>query len=373
MDMRNVSVFGTGDLGLALASRCSAEGLKVTCFVDYDDKSLPVSIGGIEVKKASVFFQEKTTSAILIAKEAMFASKAIHVCKEHLPQHAYLLDDVAFRFEPDLSLSNSLRKVDWEGKASLPYIETNIVDHCNLNCRGCSHFSNVSKPWEVSFEDLSIQLHALAQRFDVGQLRLLGGEPLLHSELQFVLKEVRAALPRSAVVLATNGLLIANKKRFSRIADCFKEYGIYILLTEYPATTQVLKTAREALSYYGIKYFENKHTNKMGETFEGRLLSHGITKSPETVDCSGQFCRFLRGGLISKCPLPLLCHILNDKWSTTYETSEKDYFEIESIQDGWDALAQLQKPVPFCRYCSHMPRTFAWTNKGLPSLSDYQV
>lgn len=29
-------------------------------------------------------------------------------------------------------------------KPTLPYIEMHLVDHCNLNCRSCSHYSPVS-------------------------------------------------------------------------------------------------------------------------------------------------------------------------------------------------------------------------------------
>lgn len=31
------------------------------------------------------------------------------------------------------------------------YIETHIVDHCNLKCRGCSHFSGLAEPSFKSF------------------------------------------------------------------------------------------------------------------------------------------------------------------------------------------------------------------------------
>ena len=32
------------------------------------------------------------------------------------------------------------------------YIETHIVDHCNLKCKGCSHFSGLAQPY---FKDLA--------------------------------------------------------------------------------------------------------------------------------------------------------------------------------------------------------------------------
>ena len=32
-------------------------------------------------------------------------------------------------------------------------VEMHIVDHCNLNCNCCNHFSPIAKPWYISLED----------------------------------------------------------------------------------------------------------------------------------------------------------------------------------------------------------------------------
>jgi molybdenum cofactor biosynthesis enzyme MoaA len=68
----------------------------------------------------------------------------------------------------------------------LPYIvETHLVDHCNLNCKGCSHFASLV-PGEV-FTDIEIfkrDIARLSQIFiDVYEIRLMGGEPLLHPDI----------------------------------------------------------------------------------------------------------------------------------------------------------------------------------------------
>ena len=62
------------------------------------------------------------------------------------------------------------------------YLEHHIVDHCNLNCGGCSHFSPLADPW---FEDFDTFKKDFLQLYDithgnVGVIRLMGGEPLLH-------------------------------------------------------------------------------------------------------------------------------------------------------------------------------------------------
>jgi hypothetical protein len=34
-------------------------------------------------------------------------------------------------------------------------VEMHIVNHCNLNCNCCNHFSPLADPWYISLEDFS--------------------------------------------------------------------------------------------------------------------------------------------------------------------------------------------------------------------------
>ena len=45
----------------------------------------------------------------------------------------------------------------------IQYLEHHIVDHCNLNCVGCSHFSPISNPWFEDIEDFKRDFERLAE------------------------------------------------------------------------------------------------------------------------------------------------------------------------------------------------------------------
>ena len=60
------------------------------------------------------------------------------------------------------------------------YLEHHITDHCNLKCRGCSHFSPLAQEWFESVEDFKKDFSQLASLMPVNIIRLMGGEPLLH-------------------------------------------------------------------------------------------------------------------------------------------------------------------------------------------------
>ena len=64
----------------------------------------------------------------------------------------------------------------------MKYIETHIVDHCNLNCRGCSHFSPLAKPYFKSLDEYKREFERLAEITNhyIQQIRIMGGEPFLH-------------------------------------------------------------------------------------------------------------------------------------------------------------------------------------------------
>ena len=60
----------------------------------------------------------------------------------------------------------------------LNYLETNVVDHCNLNCKECAHFSNIYDNNYVNLVDYQHDIKLISQKFNVCYFRILGGEPL---------------------------------------------------------------------------------------------------------------------------------------------------------------------------------------------------
>ena len=96
----------------------------------------------------------------------------------------------------------------------IQYIEHHIVDHCNLRCAGCSHFSGLSEPWFEDIEDFWNDFSALANITNhyIPTIRIMGGEPLLHPRVVDFLKIARSLFPNSQIQLVTNGLLLKKRK-----------------------------------------------------------------------------------------------------------------------------------------------------------------
>ena len=57
---------------------------------------------------------------------------------------------------------------------------------------------------------------------------------------------------------------------------------------------------------------------------------------------------------------------------TNFVLSAEDYVEIKNITDGWLAIEQLSKPIPFCNYCSEDEFEFNWEGYHKNDLDVYQ-
>jgi ABC-2 type transport system ATP-binding protein len=82
------------------------------------------------------------------------------------------------------------RKMRW----SALRFEIHLTDKCNLNCAGCLHFSSLCD--EADFLDISEyekDLQRISQLTEgkIADIRILGGEPLLHPEVNVFLELTR--------------------------------------------------------------------------------------------------------------------------------------------------------------------------------------
>ena len=103
-----------------------------------------------------------------------------------------------------LSGTNRMRK----GKIHRRSVEYNLTEHCNLRCRGCGHASPLLPEKFASLAAFRADLEALAEAFHSDELRIVGGEPLLHPQLLDFLREARRINVADRIVLYTNGVLL---------------------------------------------------------------------------------------------------------------------------------------------------------------------
>jgi len=117
------------------------------------------------------------------------------------------------------------------GRVQTRSLEIHIVDHCNLRCWGCCSLSPISKKHLVSPGSIRTDL-ALAKQFISPQrLKLVGGEPLLHSQLIECLIAAREADITPSLSVTTNGFLA------TRVNNDFWELIDHMTVSLYPEPT----------------------------------------------------------------------------------------------------------------------------------------
>ncbi|MGZ4526223.1 MAG: radical SAM protein [Mycobacterium sp.] len=127
-----------------------------------------------------------------------------------------------------------------DGRIMTEAVEVNAVWHCNISCQSCSHGSpdmprdRFADPAKVAHD-----LRALSAWMRVEHVRVLGGEPLLHPDVEGLLAAVRMAGITDTVRVLTNGLQLHRQTpAFWRAVD-------ELHISVYPNTSRLIDTHRE--------------------------------------------------------------------------------------------------------------------------------
>src|SRR5690242_16451548 len=95
-------------------------------------------------------------------------------------------------------------------KLAVKGIEVNLTEHCNLKCSGCDHASPHLPAKFASLAGVQADLAVLAGVLQADEIKLVGGEALMHPQVIDFMKMMREIKIAKRVVLITNGVLLHN-------------------------------------------------------------------------------------------------------------------------------------------------------------------
>lgn len=255
-------------------------------------------------------------------------------------------------------------------KNTLNYLEIAIVEHCNLNCKGCSHFSPLVKNKEyVGKDEFEKDIRRMKELFpDIIRIRILGGEPLLNPDLADILRSVRYYYPYAEISVVTNGLLIPKLEK--EVLQSLKKTHIGFDISQYKPTSMVRDSIEAILVEHNISY---EFTEKI-ETFRKRVSLKGeedVVQSYEACNCKK--CKYLFRGLLSGCPAPNVVRIFDATFGTKLH-EESDVIPIHDTTMSADEIyKKITSPLKSCRYCSET-ELFLWeTRVGESSINDWVI
>jgi len=232
-------------------------------------------------------------------------------------------------------------------KPILPYVELHLTDHCNLNCKGCSHFSPIADEWFADADEHARDMRQLSRLFaDIELISLLGGEPLLHPNITAFLSSTRECFPKSTIRMVTNGILLPKMPQ--EFWESCKRNSIRIDLAVYPPFKQKEEFWIKLAKSKGVKIYASKRSS-----FYAEINGKGDSDVENGFkQCRTRFyCPMLRQGKLYTCALPALVHYFNRRYST--EIPSEGYVDIYAQNlTGWDVKEVLDKGSSTCCYCT---------------------
>ena len=251
----------------------------------------------------------------------------------------------------------------------IPRIELNLVDGCNLNCLGCTHFASLYPPNSVyNIKDYKRDLNRLKEIGLVHRLRLLGGEPFLLENIEEYIQIARDIFPETDIEVVSNGLLIPDVSKEK--LKIFKQSNVGIVISAYKPTIRIKRKIEKVLNENEVWW---KFVGDEIDTFSRRItLSKTHNAEISHKNCISVGCIMMRKGRIFKCS----AECFSKDFCAFYHIKEMEGYEGLDIygekEDLYEKIRELSMyPVEMCRYCAEIPEEIPWSCNANPTLEDW--
>lgn len=240
-------------------------------------------------------------------------------------------------------------------RTTIEHLDYHLTEHCNLNCIGCSTFAPIADKNYASLDSFEKDIKDLYRLVGntVQQVHLLGGEPLLHPQVEQFAGICRSVFTEARIDITTNGLLVFDMPE--SFWSTLKKNKIAIKYTQYPIKfdyhrmTEFIKEkgiyvfsagGKEAIRYFRRIPLNVKGTYNMYNSF---------------IRCPYTDCAQLRDGKLYHCPASAFVDLLNKRMQNEsveqFTLSQGDYLDLSLADSSEEVYKFLSNAIPFCRYC----------------------
>ena len=350
---KEIIIFGAGKEGMQLCNMIKSK--KCLLFEEYEvkyfcDNYIPMGsfVDGIKVISANELKKIDRRYDIYICSSKHLDEIMKQLKELNIENEVYFVPEYVYEFkynDEDMPLAV---KMDIN-KPRIPWVEIEVVRHCNMNCNGCSTCANISDKECISVEKFESDIKQLKKLFSgIKVLKLFGGEPLLHNQLDHLISNARKNCPDSRIIVHSNGLLISkcDKKIFKLMSNLSVEF----YFTLYPETGKLKRLIELELEKNNVKYdftqpvYEfRKMINKKGDYDAGEVFANCCK------------CISLTNGVLS-CNIPYLIDRIEKKYNVSIcEDKYKGSVDIYNTDlNGWQINKLLNTPYNLCSYCAFM-------------------
>ena len=254
--------------------------------------------------------------------------------------------------------------------------EIEIVDHCNLNCKSCDHFSSIAQEKFLSEETFNNDIERMSELFpDIEILTLTGGEPLLHPNINYFLETSRYYYPNAEIRLFTNCILL--DKMSQEFWECCSSNNITIEYEYYPLNIDREKYL-SLCEEYNVRIIRPDWVVNKEEFIKEQYRFPLNDKKNKDINknynkCFKTKCTTLKNGKIYMCTYCANISHFNNFFNKNLEITSEDYIDIYThTSEEIDEF--LIGAKPFCGYCNidNISRYGEWDESNL-IISEYKI
>ena len=229
-------------------------------------------------------------------------------------------------------------------KEILHSIETQIVDHCNLNCYGCTHYSTLAPENFINIDNFVSDIKELSQKIILQKFRIMGGEPLLHPEIDRFIEESRKYFPNTKICIVTNGILLPRMS--IKFWGVCRDNNIQMDITKYPPLiNDNFSKYLDLCDEHGVKIGDIHVANKFWFIFNPEGNSNLLNTFN---NCTQRDCKNLRNGRLYHCPTCVYIDFYNKYFNKNIPVSEGiDIYNSSPKQ----IIDFFNYPVDTCKFC----------------------
>lgn len=244
-----------------------------------------------------------------------------------------------------MSQANNIKNEQYQNVYDGFAISIHIVDHCDLNCMNCSHFSSIAKPYFIDEKLWSDQLQILSQKINnnLSHLIILGGEPFLHPNIKNLLLTAQKIFPNTMISILTNGKIISqwNKIDWEKFNQNLSD-NVSITISKYPIINySTLQKNPRILNYHIRNNFDKTTINK-----------NGTEDINNFYNCyrDNKYYFTLKDYKIYYCPFAAYVNNYNQYFEQSIPIDSTDFLDLNTL-----TLELLEKfantPKNICKYC----------------------
>lgn len=239
--------------------------------------------------------------------------------------------------------------------------EISLVDHCNMSCQMCDHYSQLSEEWYLDTDILDRDLKRMNELCNgkCAVITLLGGEPLLHPDVIKCLEITRKNFKSCPIILLTNGLLLLKKETDEKgnLWEACKNLNITISITRYPIKLNY-DAIKEKAKEYEVTLLLSSDIHSAVPIEEAKIsYKHTFDLNKDEDNIFFPTCHYfnhlgvLKNGRYYMCPVSAHIDIFNKYFGKNLELKDKDSIDIFKVS-SWEEIANFQADrIPFCCYC----------------------